>query len=369
MRIEVAGKQYSGWVEAEIKLSMDNIADKFKFSATAKDGVSLPFRGGEECRVFVDGERVLTGHIEIVNVSGDNTEHTINISGRDRTGDVVDSKIGALADIRSPVTLKRIIENVLKHIDSPIKVTESFSPRLFTTAEDLSSPEPGQDVWDFIETLARTRQVLLTSNSLGNIEITRSSGIYIRATLQNNIKDDSNNVISYSVAYDTTGVYRIYRISSQLNPIAVNNAGDVANDTIVEQRTAAADSSVRRGRQFVKEAEKAGNALDRVIWEYNIRQARSMVYSATVDGFRNATGNLWAINEIVNVHDEYAGIDARMLVNSVQFSIADSGRRTMLSLVNKNSYTLSLEPTLTKTDKLGVGITDEEALFVLGILR
>jgi prophage tail gpP-like protein len=103
-------------------------------------------------------------------------------------------------------------------------------------------------------------------------------------------------------------------------------------------------------------SEKSGSHVDlteRNKWEYNIRQARSRVYSATVHGFRNQTGSLWAINKTVSVNDEFAGINARMLINSVKFSISDSGKETVLSLVNKDSYTLEL-PTQTSIDQIGL---------------
>jgi prophage tail gpP-like protein len=98
--------------------------------------------------------------------------------------------------------------------------------------------------------------------------------------------------------------------------------------------------------------------LERNKWEYNIRKSRSQVYSATVHGFRNQTGNLWAINELINVEDEFAGINSRMLVNSVQFSLSDGGRQTILSLIHKDAYTLTL-PTQTSIDKLGEGLVEE----------
>jgi len=367
MIIEVNGTEYKAWTEASATVRLDTLCNSFKFKATSKEGGAIPFRAGERCSVKVDGERIITGNIEIVNVDGDDESHTISLSGRDKTGDVLDSKIGALSDIRPPVSLKHIIESVLAHIGSKVKVVDYYHPRLFIQSEDLASPEFGQSVWDFIESLARKRQVLLSSTAWGNIAITRASGVSIDATIQNKIKDDTNNVIAYSVSYDTTGLFRIYQISGQQNPSTINNAGLISNYSIAEQISAIEDQNVRRGRQFAITAENAGtNLLQRTKWEYNVRKARSQVYSATVHGFRNQTGDLWKINQLVNVVDEYAGIKSRMLVNSVQYSIGEDGRQAVISLVSKNSYTLSVA-TQSDIDNIGVGIikpAEEEVIFI-----
>lgn len=357
MIIEVNGIEYAGWTQAHAKLRLDALSDVFHFEATAQNGVPLPFRGGEACSVLVDGERVLTGNIEMVSVTGDSEEHTINVDGRDKTGDLVDSKIGSLSDIRPPITLKAIIELVVLHIGGTILVIDKFGTPIFDKAEDLAAPEPGQDAWDFIQSLARKRQVLLTSDADGNIIITRSAGIIVPATLQNRIKDDTNNVMTYAVSYDYTGRHSIYRMIGQLNPIAVNATASLTNESIANQSNFVTDSEIRPGRHFALVTENAGSdPLDRAKWEMNIRKARSRVYSATVNGFRNQTGNLWNVNELVTVDDEYAGINSRMLINSVQFAInSGGGRQTTLSLVEKNAYTLELEePT---TDKVGIGLT------------
>lgn len=356
MNIEIDKVQYIGWLEASVTIRLDALTDTFSFKTTSKDAKPLPFSGGESCVVNVDGEKILTGFVELINVGGNATSHDIDVAGRDRTADLLDSNIGSLSDWRPIITLKSAIEKIISHIGSDITVIDKVSPDVFVEAEDLMAPEPGQNAWDFIQSLARKKQVLLSSNSDGNILITKSSGIEVNATLQHKVNDDTNNVLSYGVSYDTTGRYNVYRITSQLNPLALILAGISSNSTIVNQSSQVVDDLIREGRQFVLIAENAGsNPIDRAKWEMNIRNARGKVYSATVHGFRNQTGNLWKLNELVQVVDEYADINSRMLVNSIQFSAtSDGGKNTTLSLVEKNAYTLTLEEPV--DDKVGIGL-------------
>lgn len=354
MIIEVGGTQYKGWTSATANIRLDALSNAFSFSVTAAKGKALPFKGGEECSILVDGEKVITGHIELVNIDMDATSHNIDITGRDNTGDVIDSKIGSVSDIRPPITLKRIIELLLKDIDSPVTVSETFTPEPFKKIEDLAAGEPGQDVWEFIESLARKRQVLLTSDADGNIVIARSTGEEVEATLHHRIADNTNNVLSASISYDMTGRYNKYLIVTQLNPIAIVGAASTSNSAIVNQTSDAIfDSAIQIGRQYVLLSENSGaSPKDRAIWEANIRKARGRVYSCSVSGYRNQTGDLWRVNTVIRVDDEQADIESRMLINSVQFSIdTDNGRLTTLSLVEKNAYTLELEEP--SVDKIG----------------
>ena len=370
MILLVDGIEYSGWTSGTVTLRLDALTDTFSFSLTSEEANPLPFRGGEKCQILVDGEKILTGHIEIVNVDGSATNHSIEITGRDNTGDILDSKIGSLAKIIPPISLKSLIEKVIKHIGSSISVVDNFGPKIFVKAGDDFEPDVGQDAWDFIETIARKRQVLLSSTADGDVLITRASGKEIDATLQHLISNDNNNVLEYSVSYDTTGRYNVYKMNTQLNVIALVHAGSFSNKDVVNQSGQSTDLLIRKGRQLILIAESSGsNPIDRSQWELNVRRARGKVYAATVHGFRNQTGNLWTVNELVQVEDEFAGINSRMLVNSIEFNIDDVGKSTTISLVDKDSFTLKIDPIL-KIDTVGAGLTDEEKqLVALGLLR
>lgn len=359
MKLEVDGAAYENFTGATAALRLDALSNTFDFEAVAVDGTPLPFKGGEACRVLVDDITVVTGYIEIVDINYDATGHSISISGRDKTGDLLDSTIGAIPDIRPPMSLQQVIETVLNHLSiAGVIVVDTVVPPLFNKAEDLGAPEPGESAFSFIEALARKRKVLLTSDSGGNIVITRSEPTDNGGVLQNVLGAEDNNVLVGSVSYDRTGRFNVYRFAASQNPVALFNAGTPDLAALVDQSDGFSDQDIRVGRQLVLIAEnpasKAEN-VDRATWEANIRKARGRVYSVTVAGYRHggyAGGPLWQINELVTVKDDFAGIDAQMLVNTVTFNFDATGRTTTLSLVEKDAYTLALaEPE--ETQKVG----------------
>lgn len=357
MKLEVNGQPYGNFKSASVEIRLDALSNTFSFSAVATG--PLPFKGGDSCRVLVDEIPVLTGYIEVINGSYNSQSHEITIQGRDKTGDLLDSTIGSLSDIRPPISMKQIIEKVIKHINADINVYDIAKPPAFDKLLDISAPEPGENAFRYLEKLARRKQVLLTSNADGNIVISKADGPRINFTLQNIIKNNTNNVLSASFSYDTTGRFNLYKFASSLNVSALESVGVSAKD-IVNQQGQITDPDIRVGRQLALVAESTfSNAqnIDRSKWEANIRKARGRTYSAVINGYRDFDGNLFDINKQVYVIDDFAGIDSWMLVNTVTFTYDENdGGQTTLSFLPEGAYTLELsEP---KQQKVGHGFTN-----------
>ncbi len=359
MKLKVNGQDYEQFISASANIRLDALANTFSFEATTSEDNPLPFKGGETCQVVVDDQTVLTGRIEVVNVDYSNGSHSISVQGRDKTGDLLDSTLQAIDDLRAPITLKGIIQRVLDQLNLKIEIIENVQTDKFNPAEDVASPEAGENAFEFIEKYARKRQVLLSSDGNGNIVITRNSGQVVNASVQNIIGANNNNVISASASYDTTGRYNLYKMASAMSLVALNNAGDFDNADIVSQEGTVTDEEMQKianTRQLVLIAENPNSSeqdVSRARWEADVRQARGRVYSAVVDGYRDELGNLWDVNKLYTVRDEFADIDAQMLINTVNFTFdLSSGQQTNLTFVASNAYTLSLEEP--KTDKTGV---------------
>ena len=350
MKLEVNGSEYTNFTAASCEIRLDALSNTFSFDAVAPEGQPLPFKGGEPCRVIVDDEPVLTGFIEVVSVNYDSEDHVISIQGRDKTADLLDSSLAVIDDIRGDnLTLKSLIEIVINHLGLNISVIDNVDPAPFNAAEDIAAPEPGDNAFRFIETYAKKRQVLLTSDSNGNIVIDTNSGTMADGAVQHIIGAEDNNVLKSSFSFDTTGRFNAYRVASELNPVALNQAGETDLDSVVDQSGGVTDSEIRTGRQLAiisNDPYSDENCAGLAKWEADIRKARGLVYSATVPGFRvgGSTGALWSINRLYQIVDDFIGKIEPMLCNSITFTFdSRNGRQTILGFVGKNAYTLSLE--------------------------
>ena len=365
IKLEVNGVQYDNFTAASCEIRLDALSNTFSFEAVAADGEPLPFKGGDSCRVIVNDIRVLTGSIEVIEVSYDANEHIIIAQGRDKTGDLLDSNIDTISDLRAPITLKEIIEKVIDNIDSDIKVIEDVTTDPFNAAEDVASPEPGENAFDFIEKYSRKRQVLLTSDGDGNIVITSGSSETSIGNIQHIIGANDNNVLSSSFTFDTTGRYNVYKFASQLNPFALNLAGDTDIKSVVDQKGKTFDPDIRIGRQLILISEVSSSDdqnESRAKWEANIRKARGLVYAVTVSGYRidptDNSSDLWQINKLYQIVDDYLGKSEPMLCNSVTFTLdVQGGELTSLSFVDEKAYSLDLaKPQTSKTAELVIPV-------------
>ena len=365
LQLEVDGTLYERWTEATVDMRLDALSRSFSFSAVGSERYPLPFSVGDECRVFVDDQVVLSGHIELLNVDGDATSHDLTMAGRDYTCDLLDSTLGAINDITPPISLKRICDAVVRHLAPGVEVSERLgvvddvSPALFNKAEDKISPDPGEGAFEFLERWARKRAVMLTSNPQGDIVIIDPAGEEIEAWVHHRKNSNDNNVVAYSMSYDQTGRYNLYKSQAELNPNSLVLAGLTSTAKIVDQSGQAIDSLIREGRQMVLVSESAfSNAenRDRAQWERNVRLARGRIYSATVAGYKNQTGELWEVATLPWVISEMAGINTRMLLNSVRFSLTpEMGAQSVLSFVEADAYTMDLaEPTVESEKESGL---------------
>lgn len=358
MKLEVNGVEYEQFISATAEIRLDALSNSFSFTSAGENKSRPPFKKGDAVRVIVNNENVLAGNIEIVAGNYDSESHTFTYSGRDKTGDLVDSTVSAISDLKAPITLKQVIEKVLDNLGLDLVVIDNANPESFKKAEDITAPEPGENAFGFIEALARKRQVLLTSNADGNIVIEQTPGATLIHTLQNLNGADNNNILSASFSYDDTGRFNVYQMVSGLNPTSLSFAGTVPNADIVNQKSKVIDSAIRVGRQLIMTPEGSYSDTEnekRAKWESRIRQARGQLYSAIIQGHITPDiGDLWKVNTVVGVLDDFASIQAEMLINSVSYRLdTDSGSTTTLSLVEQNAYNLELsEP---QTQNIGSG--------------
>ena len=91
--LHIGGRQHVGWTEATVTRSLDTISGAFTVSLSERDpGETRPrfIRPGDDCRVSLEGDTVISGWVDAVTVDYSATSHTIAVRGRDATGDLVD---------------------------------------------------------------------------------------------------------------------------------------------------------------------------------------------------------------------------------------------------------------------------------------
>jgi prophage tail gpP-like protein len=347
LELIVGGRSLSGWEEVEIQRSLEAIAGSFTVRASDKGG--WPVGPQSSCEIKMQGELALTGFVDQVRVSLGPREHSIEVAGRDKAGDLVDCSATNLPGHWDDVNLYDLVAQLC----DPFQLT-------VVGAVDLGDPfvqfalQPGESVYEAIERACRLRAILATSDGLGRVILTRAKQDGTAVDLV-----EGQNLESIALTIDDTGRYRDYIVRGQQQASDIASVEDAAGS---EGR--AVDEGARANRTLILIAE--GQVSDRTAekrarWEATVRAARASPVSAVVTGWRQVPGGpLWQPNQLTNVHSPTLRIDMPMLVVSVRMRRSlTEGTITELGLVRPDAFLPERIPTA-EDDPGGLGGEDLE---------
>ena len=356
--LEVNGSKYEGFKDISINRSLDSAYGTFNFTATSnKDNpVILPIQNGEPCKVWILNNLVVDGFVEILSISYDANSHLINIQGRDKIADFTDSTVIGNANYKAPIGLIDILRKTLdiigftkvKIVTSSVKLANELAENPFNKEEDLAT-EVGGNAFEFIQKLCKKRQVLLipSFNQKDELQImlTRAENTEIDAIIRNKIGGGNSNVLSGQANYNNAQRYFAYICRSQ------GNMSTGLNDPNIDSKSEIAyDREMRTTRVLEFQAESLSSiecCKARADFEANVRRAKSSVLNYTMQGFfidqfkqDGIFANLWQLNRLIKVEDDFLAVNAEMLINDVTYSFGDGGEKTTLGLVPQDAYSL-----------------------------
>lgn len=332
----VNGRKYEGWTEASVKRSVKAISGEFNLSVT--DNWSEPDRQagtgsvffisiGDEAQVKIGDAVLVTGFVEEIQNSVDASNHTVSVSGRDKTGDLVDcSAIYKSGGIKNADLLK--IAQVL---------TEPFGLTVRADS-DVGAPFPsfviktGETVFEALDRAARLRGVLLSSDGSGNLAITKLAKNKAETSLI-----EGQNVKQAALSLDTKERFSEYFVKAQMK-----GSDHVHGKHVSQVKGDASDSVVKRYRPLVVIAEQQANSAEsqkRAQWEAAVRAANSSKVSVTLQGFEQSEkGKLWQVNELVYFESKTLGLKQELLVADIEWKIGAGGRETVMTLQKPDAF-------------------------------
>jgi prophage tail gpP-like protein len=342
--VQLNGVNYTNFTSINVTKNIESVSGSFAFSSTADSQNLFPIRMGDLVKIYVDGEKILTGYVEKLSVNYDDTSHSIEASGRNILCDLIDSTVGTTKEYEGEVSIIDIARSVLDGIGlQSVKVInqvgelESFKPW------DIESAEVGEKCFEFIEKFARKKQFFWNSDADGNLLLLRASQELLPYKLVARVNGDGNNIKTAYVAIDHTNRYNQYKAQGNLNLSGIRIP---PKEAVEQEGQAVRDTAIRGSRILEFNAEENSDsftATDRAIWESNIRIARSLSYSAVVQG-HSVGGMVWPVNALVDVDDEIANIKDQLFIKSVIFSQSNiDGTTTRLNMTYRNAFQLEAE--------------------------
>jgi len=334
--LEVAGVKYEGFTDVGVNGALENFSSSFSFSTTVKESslgvIQNDLKLGQQARVFVGEDLVITGFIESLDISYSADSHSINVSGRDIGGDLIDSSIRQRSYIQRDFF--KLINLVLVDNGYSIKVINKVGTLTLEPTETIKT-EQGDSVFDFLDRYAKKLQVLLKINPNGDLEIIREDNDVVKNFLINDFTEN-NNILSASLSLTTTNRFNVIDVYSQDNNRTHTKTG-------ISQKGSATDSSIRTTRRKIITMETASQSRSLAAlaeWNVNLRRAKGSRYTCKVVGFYSGE-NVWQPNKLVNIIDLTAQVQGNFLIQGVEFSQSLQGSFTTLDIVERGAFSLA----------------------------
>lgn len=328
---------YGGWTRLEVQRGIEQIAGGFVLQLTSRyPGVDVPMqlREGLPCQVKLGDDLVISGYIDDYETDDTDTSSSIRISGRDKTGDLVDcSAIYKTGQWRG-VTLAQIVTDIA----FPFHINVVVAPGT-DTGEVFKrfALEEGEKAFDAIDRACRLRAVLVTSTPDGNLLITTASGVSSGVRLVEGV-----NMTKFNSKHSWKERYSEIVMKGQVP------GDDHENGVAAAQLKAAAkDGEIARYRPLVVIAEHGTSTkslADRAAWEVKVRMGRGKRGGCTVVGWRTGEdgqeGPLWLPNTLVQVTSERMNIDMELLIVSCSYQLTEQGKVADLTFARREAFEL-----------------------------
>lgn len=313
IRLAVDGLAREDWTNIVVNRGIEQLASEFRFEYVDRGGEldkPLQFDEGSECTISIDGTDVIVGHIDDVEITHDSNNHTISISGRGSTGDLVDCsaihKTGRWRDSLMKVIAEDLVD--------PFGLDVVIDP---TSTEAAAVPfakfaiQEGEAVFEALSRLATMRGMLAITDDGTQVRFTRAGSGRISTAIEL-----GKNVLGGVRSGSQRDRFQIYTFKSQLVGTDAFFGNVAANP-----KSSVNDDGVDRFRPLIVIAEDQGNAADlerRAQWERNTRAGKSRRLTHRVQGYHHDAG-LWDPNKLVRVRDRFLRVDDDLLIVSVTF--------------------------------------------------
>lgn len=331
VELVVNGARYSGWKSLRVTRSVESLAGSFAFDVSDRwDGSTAPWpiAEGDKARVEIDGDILIDGYIGKRSISAKADARTLTYSGGDRTIELVECSAIPPKWTYCNTDLEAFATTLAK----PFGISVSVQPGVTLTKQAKLVVHPGDKVYEALRRAAVAESVLLVSDGVGGMLITRAGTARATPLIE------GENIKEASVEYDASERFYRYVLATQ-----VAGTDDASGDATRIQAEATDEAVSRTERVLMIRPEKGYGTADarrRVDWEARTRAAKAETVTSVVQGWRQPDGTLWPLNATTHVKaPTLIGVDGDLLISQVEHSIGEGGRITQLRLVRPDAFT------------------------------
>lgn len=323
--LRVNGVDFGGWLSVDISAGIERVARDFSLSVTrswpGETTIPRRIRPGDVCELFIGADKLLTGYVDATPVRYDSGQVSVSVTGRSKTADMVD----CAAIHKTGQWRGAHVESIAADLAAVYGITV-FTDINTGAVLPEHQVQPGETAFECIDRILSLTQLLATDDALGRLVfISAGSGGRAATALKT-----GENILSADAALDYKDVFTEYTVKGQ------KSGNDYDTGATVAELSATAKNSIfsrRRVMQIKQDGQAtAAICIARADYENKHRQAKALMTTYTVQGWRQGNGDLWLPNQTVRVTDPVIGFDEDLLIAEVSYKLSESGTTTTLKV-------------------------------------
>lgn len=291
--MRVGGKVLTGWLQSEVSISIETLAGTFSVPATLVPGDVPMIKRQDEIEILVGDQVVITGYVMSADPFYDERDIGINVAGRDRTGDLVNSTAMHKGGQWKGVKIDRIVRDLVDPFGIKVVVEAEIGKAL-----DDFKLNFGESRLDAIARACRLRGVLPIPDGHGRLLLTKAGTRQAPGEIRR-----GHNVLRMR------GIGTDERRHSEYIAYSQGVVG-ADFDSARQRKAVAKDAEVTRYCPLVIPADGNVSQADMqalVDHTARVRSGHSRGFEYTLEGWL-VNGKPWPINARVRVFDDIAGL-------------------------------------------------------------
>lgn len=322
--IRINGEIFRNVEAITLTKNIDTIADSFIFTGAydpdKEDAMYFepPFK---LCEIFIGGELFLTGTIEKWTPNFDQNSTKITLEGRSISGVLID----CTSPLKTLTYKNQSFQNIVNSELRPFGLRANFVTGGGTVIAEAKK-DPSAKVFDFIKSLIKDNQLIMSSLPNGVINFLQSN---VDGETVFDFEQEQRPILSLSASYDWTNRYSEYTATCQ----GPGNA---------DGSYTAIDESINFFRPilFSSDTKLKGDLQTAAEWEMT-RALTSTEIQINVTGWRDANNNLWNENTLVSLIAPKIFIfrQTNFLIKNVVLQKDSGGEQAQLTLVLPEAFT------------------------------
>jgi len=326
-KMSVAGSDFQDWKSVRVEHHWAEAWAFVRFTAVERQPNPQQFVPGQDCNITLGGEAALTGVITVRQVAYDANSHQVQLQGKSK------SWYPSKSSIIKPTPTKfdgMTFQDIASQVCKPFGIQPTYKGDISSKPFKKLRVEPGENVWMFLERIARMRRIVCGSDQKGNFQFIGKGGAGQGGSTT---LEEGKNILRMQCIFSVENTQSEYIMNSQSAGTDGHSGPPIAQQKSSMKGTAKAYSPLKTPNEHNvwDEDEVQLRTQHEQFWhEGDVLQA-----VVTLQGWKTNSpqgGSLWRVGDNVHIKSPMCPLDVELGILSAIFT-QDNDTGTLTTLI------------------------------------